>query len=105
MGQRGWRCPDSSHGSFSPGVFSSPSAKRPPLVSLFITECYEHFRRAESWSGWHPVSLICLSPSGCRERRGPHPAKQMMKIEIPGKALTPGRSIHPHNRTALISVR
>lgn len=34
---------------------------RPPLVSLSITECHKHFRQAESWSGWHPASLICLS--------------------------------------------
>lgn len=61
MGQSGWRSPLSSDGSFHPEVFSVSSAKGPPLVSLSITEWYKHFRQAESWSGWHPVSLICLS--------------------------------------------
>lgn len=80
--------PLSSDGSFCPEVFSSPSAKRPPLVSLSITECYKHFRQAESWSGWHPVSLICLTLQNVgRGGVHPYPVKQTMKIETAGSLL------------------
>lgn len=80
--------PLSSDGSFCPEVFSSPSAKGSPLVSLSITECYKHFCQAESRSGWHPVSLICL-PLQNVGRGGvhPHPVKQRMKIETAGSLL------------------